>query len=148
MPEGMVPGTRRSAHVPRPSSVQLLPRVPRPDVWCAVATARGRARRVAACCQELFAASIVDGVVSSQRQSTLRQVVVMARVCVVMSVRRLACVRRMYLMSMCSSAVGLTRGTEPHHSNFWPRPIDGMKGYFSSIAGSQGCAAARTAQIA
>ena len=46
------------------------------------------------------------------------------------------------------SAVGLTRGTEPHHSNFWPRPIDGMTGYFSSIAGSQGCAAARTAQIA
>ena len=43
-----------------------------------------------------FAASIVDGVVSSQRQSTLRQVVVMARVCVVMSVRRLvAWVRRM-----------------------------------------------------
>ena len=43
-----------------------------------------------------FALSIVDGVVSSQRQSTLRQVVVMALVCVVMSVRRLvAWVRRM-----------------------------------------------------
>ena len=42
-----------------------------------------------------FAASIVDGVVSSQRQSTLRQVVVMALACVVMSVRRDACVRRM-----------------------------------------------------
>ena len=42
-----------------------------------------------------FALSIVDGVVSSQRQSTLRQVVVMALECVVMSVRRDACVRRM-----------------------------------------------------
>ena len=52
-----------------------------------------------------FALSIVDGVVSSQRQSTLRQVVVMALVCVVMRVRRLvAWVRRISVVSMCSAA--------------------------------------------
>ena len=52
-----------------------------------------------------FALSIVDGVVSSQRQSTLRQVVVMALECVVMSVRRLvAWVRRINVVSMCSAA--------------------------------------------
>ena len=50
-----------------------------------------------------FALSIVDGVVSSQRQSTLRQVAVMALACVVMRVRRLACVLRINV-SMCSSA--------------------------------------------
>ena len=49
-----------------------------------------------------FALSIVDGVVSSQRQSTLRQVVVMALVCVVMSVRRLAWVLRINVVCMCS----------------------------------------------
>jgi len=47
---------------------------------------------------------LVDGVVSSQRQSTVRQVVVMALECVVMSARRDACVRRINVVSMCSAA--------------------------------------------
>ena len=53
-----------------------------------------------------FAASIVDGVVSSQRQSTLRQVVVMALVCVMVA-RNRVWVRRINEMSMCSSATVL-----------------------------------------
>ena len=53
-----------------------------------------------------FALSIVDGVVSSQRQSTLRQVVVMALVCVMVA-RNRVWVRRINEMSMCSSATVL-----------------------------------------
>ena len=53
-----------------------------------------------------FAASIVDGVVSSQRQSTLRQGVVMALVCVMVA-RNRGWVRRINEMSMCSSATVL-----------------------------------------
>ena len=99
---------------------------------------------VAASCQDSFAASIVDG----RRLEPAPVDVAAGRghgagLC--RDEREEACVRSTHVFDehvQCYSAVGLTRGTEPHHSNFWPRPIDGMTGYFSSIAGSQGCAAA------